>query len=66
MAIKSGSELCVEILRAVGIDPDDACSLVLQCSVSEVATLDVTFLVRDDGGIADVVKRYELKPKDEG
>lgn len=68
MSITMPNQFAIDLLTAFGIDPNDVLSFTLNAT-AELAQLEVTFCVFDSpasGELAEIVKRYELKPKDEG
>lgn len=56
--VKTGSELGIEICKALGIDPKNVRSLKLVCEPDTLATLHLEMNVSNS--LADTVKRYDL------
>lgn len=69
MSVTMLNQFAIDLLTAFGIDPNDVRSFTLNATAGCLPVLEVTFCVFDSpasGELAEIVKRYELKPKDEG
>ena len=65
MTLRTADSLCVDILKALGIDHTNAARIGLDIVAGEVPVLTVEFVVFGERGaeVVNVLKKWEVKEK---
>lgn len=62
----TGNTLGIQVLEALGIDPNNVCAVQIDLACNQAATIQITRLIKDEEArqIVDHLSKYRIEPAD--